>query len=208
MDIRPKLLSKATYKTLQGLGVVGRSHQDLPRVTAAAEVEEGSPIFPEFRVNYPTFSVIRDLESERALKMRLPNLVPMPHRTLLLNLHMTTDRIGLFHLSPVEINLRPTRRPMDHPMRLTTLRRPEEATNLLTMGPHSSGLAAEPVVTVTLGMGSAVLMGMVGLHNRHHNHRKKERIRVHGRESDNMGSLGGLRNSLILSDNLGSDLPP
>jgi hypothetical protein len=120
MDTRLKLLSKAMSKTLQGLGAV---------VGAA----EGSPIFPGSRVNFLTFSVVLGLETERALEMHLPNLALMPHRTLLPNLRMTADRIGPFHLSPVQTNLRPTRLLTHHPMRQTTLGRPEEIINLPTI---------------------------------------------------------------------------
>ena len=207
MDTRLKLPFKATCKTLQELEAVGhqvRTHQRLPRVTGVGEVGEDSQIFPGFRVNSPIFSVVLDLEAERVLKMCFPNLALMPHLTLLPNLRTTTDRTGLFRLSPVWINLRPTRRHTNHPMRLTTLNRLGEVINRLTRCPHSSGSVAEPT---TLGASAAVVMGMVGLHNRRRNHRAGARTQIRCKEMYNMGSLG-VQDSLTLSDDSGTEPPP
>jgi hypothetical protein len=214
MDIRLKLLFKATSKTLQDLEVVGhlvRTHRHLPRVSAVAEVED-SPIFPGFRVNWVnclTFSAVLGLEAERALEMRLLNLAHMPHRTLPPNLRMTTDRMGLFNMSRFQTNHRHTRSLTHRPLRLTTLGSPEKAINLPTKHPHRSGSAAEPVGTVVLMVGSTLMLGMVGPRNRHHNHGARQRTRGLGRQMDNTGSLGELRvwDFLTLSKDSDSERP-
>jgi hypothetical protein len=124
-----------------------RTRRCMPQVTAAAEAE-GSRIFQVSRVNFPISLVVPGMEEERALKMQFHNPAPMPRRTHPLNHRMAADRIGPFHQSPVQTNLRSTHRPTHHPTRRAT---PShlEATNLLTIHRSSSGLA---VGTVMLGV--------------------------------------------------------
>lgn len=201
-DTRPKVLFKATYKTLQVLEAVGRqvrTRQHLPRVMVMAEVED-SPIFPAFQVNCLTFSVVQGLETEGALKTRLQSLAPMPHLTLLRNPRMTAEGTGPCSRSPVLTNLRPTRRLMRLPIHPVILSRPVEATNLLTIGlPPNSGSAVALVDLVAA-------LSTIGLRNRNRNHRTRERSRVDGREIGRTDSPGVLRDSLTLSD--GSDSEP
>jgi hypothetical protein len=210
MGTRPNPLSKATSKTLQGLEAVVdrriRPCQDLPRVMTVAEVEEDSPTFPASHPNCPMFSVVLGLETERFPKMLLPHLVLMLHHMLLPSRRTTTDRIGLSRQSPLQTNLQPTRRLTHHHMRLTTLGHPEEAINPPTMHLHSLGLVVERGDTVRLGVGSAVVLGIIGLRNSNHNHRTTERARAPGKEANSMGTLGELQNSLTLSDGLDFEL--
>lgn len=172
-DTKPRLLYKATFKTSRVWGAVGRqvrTRHHLPQAWAEVEVEDFQ-IFLEFRVNCPTFSAVLGLETERAPKIHFFSLALMHHRTLLPSLHLTMERTGLVHQSPIQANLLPTRHLMRHPTRPATPGHLEEATNLPTINlPHSSGLAAEPVDTATAEAraGSAAVRGMVGLQNRNH----------------------------------------
>lgn len=109
MDSRRKLLFRVTSKTLGVVVEVGveaamdrhiLTRRSMPRVMAVAEAGEDfqvSPIFLACRVNFPTCSVVLGTEKERALRMHLPNLAPMPRCTHLPNHHTATHRIGLFH---------------------------------------------------------------------------------------------------------------
>ena len=228
MDIRRKLLFRATSRTLQAVAavvaeVVGAAitrliirrirpvtHRRSPRVTAAAEVEEDSPIFQAFQVKSLASSAVLGSEKERDLKMHLLNRAPTPPRMHPPCHHTATDRIGLFRRSPSQpnVNLRPTHRPMHHPTRGMTLNRLEKATNLLTVSLcESSGLAAGPEDMVTLG----VALGTA--RPRCQNRKSMKRARIRGRKIDNsdtlktatLATLLELRRSLTLDKGLGSE---
>jgi len=103
MDSRRKLLFRVMSKTSGVEAAMDRhilTRRSMPRVMAVAEAGEDfqvSPIFLACRVNFPTCSVVLGTEKERALRMHLPNLAPMPRCTHLPNHHTATHRIGLFH---------------------------------------------------------------------------------------------------------------
>ena len=224
MGTRRKLLFRATSRTLQGAVVVvvaagvdiirliirhirPVTHHRSPQVTAAAEVEEDFPVFPAFQVNSLASSVVLGSEKERVLGMHLLNRALMPPRMHPLCHHTATDRIGLFRRSPSQsnVNLHPTRRPTHHPMRRTTLSRPEKVTNLLTINLcDSSGIVAGPEDTVTL----REVLGIARLQSQ--NHKTTKRARIRGREIGNLDTLRTatlleLRHSLILSKGLDSE---
>ena len=79
MDSRRKLLFRATSKILQAVEVATAmvevvmvtTHHRMPQVTAAVEAGEVFPIFPAFRLNSQTFSVVLGSEEETTLEMRL-----------------------------------------------------------------------------------------------------------------------------------------
>lgn len=93
---------------------------------------------------------------------------------------------------------------MVHPMRLATPGHPE-AINLLTIHLHTSGLVVGPRGMAMLGVGSAVVLGIVGPRNHNHRHRTMERTLVLGREIGHMGTLEECRNTPILSDDSDSE---
>lgn len=216
MDTRRKLLFMATSRTLQAAAVVVTTrhiirrirpvtHHRSPRVTAAAEVGEDSPIFLVFQANSLASSVVLGSEKERVLKMHLLNRAHMLPRTHPLCHHTATDRIGLFRRSPSQssVNLRPTRHPMHHPTRRNSLSRPEKAINLLMINLCGSlGIAAGPEDTVTLG----VVLGMARLRSQKRKLMKQAQIR--GRRisnSDTLRTALELRHSLTLSKGLDSE---
>ena len=199
MDTRRKLLFRAMSRTLQAaavvvVGVVIIRHirtvtrRRSPRVTAVAEVEEDSPIFPAFQVNSPASSVVLGTEKERVLKMDFPNLAPMPRHMHPRSRHTGADRIGPFHRGPFRSNLRRMRRPTRHPTRRASLSHLKKAINLLTINLcDSSGIAAEPEDTVT-----GVVLGTAGL--RSQNRKTMKRARIRGRM---IGSLDTLRTTAL-----------
>lgn len=205
MDTRRRLLFRATSRILQGAGAevvvttlpiirlsirlsMGRirtvTRRRSPRVTAAVEAEEDSPIFPAFQANSPASSVVLGSEKERVLEMGFLNPAPMPRHMHPLSRHTGTDRIGRFRRSPFQSNLRLTHRLTHHPTRQASLTDLEKATNLLTISlSENSGTAVEPGDTVTLEVG----LDMAGL--RSHSRKRMKRTRIRGRTTDSLDTL-------------------